>query len=88
LVITASPLQGGRGAGRRLPRRLQSPLPVIEGRFGRSVCKNLGHDAGKSPRPGALSGGIADQILADLDNSIGKAALGTVLPQTIAFELP
>jgi hypothetical protein len=87
LVITASPLQGAR-ASRRIGRRRRSPLPAIECRFGRSVSQNFCHDAAKSSRPAGLSGGIADQILADFDNGIGKAALGTVLPQAVALELP
>lgn len=38
-------------------------------------------------RPGALAGGIADQILPDFNDGIGKPALGAVLPQAIALEL-
>ena len=39
-------------------------------------------------RPGALAGGIADQVLPDFNYGIGKAALRAVLPQAIALELP
>ena len=67
-LCRAGRLRGPPASGLRISRRPRRR----PGRF----AQNPLHDAAEAPAPGRLSGRIADQVLPDLDDGVGKPALG------------
>ncbi len=52
-----------------------------------SIAQDRTDNAAEPPRPLSLTLGVADQVLADLDDGVDEAPAGAVLPEAIALEL-